>query len=106
MEKIFHVGEKPPVLPAGYDLIQVRYRDGRVLTSAPNFFYWGYPPAVGSRIISYRFVKSAGKNREDMAAVLTRLARLNENAGEIGDGMLRSLVAEARTVLKEGGFEV
>lgn len=41
-----------------------------------------------------------------MAAVLQRLARLNENAGEIGDGMLRTLVTEARTVLKEGGFEV
>ena len=46
------------------------------------------------------------RNRMDMAVVLTRLARLNENAGEIGDGMLRTLVTEARTVLKEGGFEV
>ena len=46
------------------------------------------------------------RNREDMSVVLKRLARLNENAGEIGDGMLRSLVSEARTVLKEGGFEV
>ena len=55
---------------------------------------------------AYATIGHIVRNREDMSVVLRRLARLNENAGEIGDGMLRSLVAEARTVLKEGGFEV
>lgn len=30
---------------------------------------------------------------------LHRIANLNENAGEIGDGMLRTIVIEARTAL-------
>lgn len=36
--------------------------------------------------------------REAVAA-LNRVANLNEHAGEIGDGMLRTIVAEARAVV-------
>ena len=35
----------------------------------------------------------------DMLEALRRVANLNENAGEIGDGMLRTIVAEARAAI-------
>ena len=34
-----------------------------------------------------------------MATALERVANLNEDAGEIGDGMLRTIVADARAAL-------
>ena len=34
-----------------------------------------------------------------MAAALERVANLNEDAGEIGDGMLRTIVADAKDAL-------
>ncbi|PZU62338.1 MAG: hypothetical protein DI552_00265 [Brevundimonas sp.] len=59
--------------------------------------------SVGSRIaVDPRVAVIA-----DMIKLVDRVAGLNENAGEIGEGMLRQLVADARRiqgVVREGAL--
>lgn len=55
----------------------------------------------GPRRLSRDAIQRALNEHGAVVSALRRVASLNENAGEIGEGMLRMIVTEARAALAE-----
>ena len=55
-----------------------------------------FPPRIASIVENYNDLRDRAIRME---AALLRVARLNPDAGEIGAGMLRTIVSEARNAL-------
>lgn len=57
----------------------------------------GQEPAASITINGHRYVPA--ETPSDALALARRVANLNPDAGEIGEGMLRSLVEDARRIV-------